>query len=143
MAFDGRDLPDDFDYELIVRKLISWASGEEPAGRGAHNNPLNTTLRTKDSEPEDFNTAGVRNYSTLEGGVLADIDTLYGRDGLPHVRFGYDKIADTLLDSNATVADLGLAVTSSSWGTQHVPILSDEAFAAYAATSIPQGEFSR
>ena len=30
VLFDGRDLPDDFDYELLVRKLISWASGEEP-----------------------------------------------------------------------------------------------------------------
>ena len=143
VVFDGRDIPDDFNYELLVRKLISWASGEEPPGQGAHNNPLNTTLRTKDSEAHDFNTAGVRNYSTLEGGVLADIDTLYGNDGLPHARFGYDKIVDALLDSNATVNDLGLAVTSSSWGTQHVPILSDEAFADYAATPIPQSESGR
>lgn len=56
-----------------IDSIIAWAHRE---GGGGTNNPLNTTLSMPGAT--DFNSVGVKNYSSMSVGVLATAKTILG-----------------------------------------------------------------
>lgn len=86
--------------------LVAWMEAE---GTAAKYNPLATTR----AEPgaTDFNSVGVKNYTSFEQGVKATVDTI--KNG---------RYADviTCLKSHMAATTTLKAVTASPWGT-HVP----------------------
>jgi hypothetical protein len=86
-----------------MRAVIAWQRAE---GTRAAFNPLATTQRADGAS--DFNSVGVKNYTSYAQGLAATVTTL--RNGR------YDEILAALLDgtSSSRVAD---AVARSPWGT--------------------------
>lgn len=74
--------------------IESWVNRE---GGGGANNPLNTTYVTDTSTLLKDNSAGVRNYSSLNDGVNATVETLANGD--------YPNILSALRSGNAMAAD--------------------------------------
>lgn len=74
--------------------IESWVNRE---GGGGANNPLNTTYVTDTSTLLQGNSAGVRNYASLDDGVNATVATL--------VNGNYPNILSALRSGNAQAAD--------------------------------------
>ena len=88
--------------------MYAWRQAE---GGKAKNNPFNTTLKIPGAT--NYNSVGVKNYSTQEEGIDATCKTLKnGRD-----KYGYDKIIDGL-KNDVGLSKLSDAVVSSKWGTK-------------------------
>ncbi len=88
-----------------VRALKAWALAE---GTRAANNPLATT-RTH-SDTTNFNSVGVKNYSSYADGLQATIETLQnGR---------YPNILAAFANGNDAMS-VAHAVAASPWGTGH------------------------
>jgi hypothetical protein len=88
--------------------MYAWRQAE---GGKAKNNPFNTTLKIPGAT--NYNSVGVKNYSTPEEGIDATCKTLKnGRD-----KYGYDKIIDGL-KNDVGLSKLSDAVINSKWGTK-------------------------
>lgn len=88
--------------------MYAWRQAE---GGKAKNNPFNTTLKMPGST--NYNSVGVKNYSTPEEGIEATCKTLKnGRN-----KYGYDKIIDGL-KNDIGLSKLSDAVINSKWGTK-------------------------
>jgi hypothetical protein len=88
--------------------MYAWRQAE---GGKAKNNPFNTTLKIPGAT--NYNSVGVKNYSTPEEGIDATCKTLKnGRD-----KYGYDKIIDGL-KNDVGLSKLSDAVVNSKWGTK-------------------------
>ena len=86
-----------------VRAVMAWQAAE---GTRATFNPLATTQ--KSSGATDFNSVGVKNYTSYEQGLQATVTTLYnGR---------YEEILAALRDGSSAKR-LADAVANSPWGT--------------------------
>jgi hypothetical protein len=86
-----------------VRAVMAWQQAE---GTRAAFNPLATTQRS--SGATDFNSVGVKNYTSYEQGLQATVTTLHnGR---------YDEILAALRDGSSAER-LADAVARSPWGT--------------------------
>lgn len=89
--------------------FVAWAQAE---GGSADFNPLNTTLHKPGAT--DYNSVGVKNYTSLAQGVEATAETLnYGAD---HGLYGYKPIRKRLRGNSWAVLTLR-AVERSVWGT--------------------------
>jgi hypothetical protein len=89
--------------------LLSWMQAEGNAGKF---NPLNTTQEMPGAT--NFNSVGVKNYTSFEQGVEATVDTLnWGAD---RDKFGYKPIRRRL-KKNAWARNTLMAVEDSMWGT--------------------------
>ena len=93
--------------KLAVTDIMSWEAAEGGAwNSGARYNPLNTTEPM--SGASDFNSVGVKNYTSWEQGLQATIKTLNN---------GY--YTDILNDlSIGGTGDFGVTVGQSPWGTE-------------------------
>jgi len=92
--------------------LCAWQAGERApdlALAGPRNNPLSCTLWVPGSSA--FNDIGVRNYGTLESGLLATLLTLE-----QPTEGNYGPIREWLVDG-ACACMLLRAVAASEWGT--------------------------
>jgi hypothetical protein len=88
--------------------MYAWRQAE---GGKAKNNPFNTTLKIPGAT--NYNSVGVKNYSTPEEGIDATCKTLKnGRN-----KYGYDKIIDGL-KNDVGLSKLSDAVVNSKWGTK-------------------------
>jgi hypothetical protein len=88
--------------------MYAWRQAE---GGKAKNNPFNTTLKIPGAT--NYNSVGVKNYSTPEEGIDATCKThKNGRN-----KYGYDKIIDGL-KNDVGLSKLSDAVVSSKWGTK-------------------------
>ena len=95
------------DSARAVDKLVAWMHGE---GTHAAYNPLATTRSWPGAT--DYNSAGVRNYPSVDAGLAATwltIDLHY-----------YAAVRDALQEW-ASVAEFAEAVVASPWGTHAVP----------------------
>lgn len=97
---------------ITKRKLLALVSWMQAEGSQASFNPLATTQAWPGAT--NFNSVGVKNYATLEDGILATAQTLnYGADrGL----YGYRKIRSRLKHNSRPARTLR-AVEKSAWGT--------------------------
>jgi len=86
-----------------VKAMVAWARAE---GTKAANNPLATTQGWNGAS--NFNSVGVKNYSSYSDGVSATIKTLNNGH--------YGAILDALRAGNSATA-VGQAVAKSPWGT--------------------------
>lgn len=86
-----------------VKAVVAWAKAE---GTKAANNPLATTQGWAGAG--NFNSVGVKNYSSYADGVAATLKTL--RNG------HYGPILDALMRGDSATA-VGQAVAASPWGT--------------------------
>jgi hypothetical protein len=86
-----------------VRAVTAW---QEAEGTRAAFNPLATTQRSDGAT--DFNSVGVKNYTSYSQGLAATITTL--RNGR------YDEILAALRDGDSAMR-VGAAVAASPWGT--------------------------
>ena len=102
------------DTESARDKLVSWMAGENTR---AKYNPFATTLVTGDEEELNFNSVGVRNYTSWNTGLQATKDTLFG--GFDD--WGYGPIRTCLRSDDCPLEDFIDYVTDSSWGTTHLP----------------------
>ena len=93
--------------ERAVDKLVAWMHGE---GTTAAFNPLATTRQWPGAT--EFNSAGVRNYRSLDAGLAATCLTL-------HLHY-YARVIDRLQDW-ASIAEFADAVVESPWGTHTLP----------------------
>jgi hypothetical protein len=88
-----------------VKAIVAWAQAENT--RAGHN-PLATTRRHANTT--NFNSVGVKNYSSYEDGLQATVDTLHN-----------GHYADILnaLRAGTSAMDVARAVAASPWGTGH------------------------
>lgn len=89
-----------------------WAkkeSGGVWGAKGGAYNPLNTTLESDGSTI--FNSAGVRNYQSMEQGINATYGTLTGNESESR---GYDRIVN-LMRSGASREQIVAAISASDW----------------------------
>lgn len=75
--------------------------------QGAHNNPLNTTLKWAGSTT--FNWVGVQNYHSTQDGIDATISTLK--------ESAYDELRTVMAQDAVTARRVISEFTSSPWGT--------------------------
>ena len=87
-----------------LQSMVAWSSSENTQ---AENNPYATTLQFEGSS--EFNSAGVKNYATLEEGLAATKATLL--NGL------YGDILSAL-DRSASPAETCSIVENSPWGSK-------------------------
>lgn len=87
-----------------VRYLNAWAQAE---GGGASNNPFNTT-EGGHGATGSYNSVGVENYGSPQGGVQATADTLLNGK--------YGNILSALKSGRSAMAD-AQALAASPWGT--------------------------
>jgi hypothetical protein len=93
--------------KLAVTDIMSWEAAEGGAWNGgARYNPLNTTEPM--SGATDFNSVGVKNYTSWEQGLNATVKTL--ENGY------YTDILNAL--SIGGTGDFGVTVGESPWGTE-------------------------
>lgn len=92
-----------------VAGMIAWAASE---GSLAAFNPLATERQAPNTT--DFNSVGVKNYPTLEVGLLATKETLY--NGL------YQPIIDILTEGQHA-SQLVDAISASPWGSHPTQVL--------------------
>lgn len=90
-----------------IKFLKAWRQAE---GGKATNNPFNTTFKlSSDPNISDYNTAGVKNYSTPDFGIDATSKTLL----LPY----YSNLILKLKDDNITSDELASEPSLKTWGT--------------------------
>jgi len=93
--------------KLAVTDIMSWEAAEGGAWNGgARYNPLNTTEPM--SGASNFNSVGVKNYSSWEDGIQATVKTLNNGH--------YTDILNAL--SIGGTQDFGVTVGDSHWGTE-------------------------
>ena len=119
----GLGTPDDFATSLLdklgapatkenIDAIKIWSkkeSGGVWGAKGGAYNPLNTTLKMDGAS--NFNSAGVKNYQSMEQGVEATYQTLTGNQSASR---GYDRIVE-LMRSGASRQEIIKAISSSSW----------------------------
>jgi murein DD-endopeptidase MepM/ murein hydrolase activator NlpD len=91
-----------------VTTWMAWEGGHW--NNSAHNNPLNTTLKTDHVTGSLKNTPGVRRYDTWDAGLQATVDTINVG------KHGYPAILDALSKGDNAQAVIS-AVNNSKWGT--------------------------
>lgn len=90
-----------------MKFFYAWRKAE---GGRARNNPFNTTFNlTADRAKTDYNSAGVKNYSTSEYGIEATVKTL----NLDY----YKDIVNMLKNDNITANELASSPALETWGT--------------------------
>ena len=93
--------------KLAVTDIMSWEAAEGGAWNGgARYNPLNTTEPM--SGATDFNSVGVKNYSSWDDGITATVKTLNNGH--------YTDILNALAIGGTQ--DFGVTVGESPWGTE-------------------------
>ena len=110
-----------------LRAINAWAQAE---GTRAANNPLATTQRMEGAT--NFNSVGVKNYTSYEQGVAATAKTL--RNGR------YDNVLAAFKAGNSAKA-VGSAVAASPWGTGQglLRVLGDPSRSAATASAMLAG----
>jgi hypothetical protein len=89
-----------------IQAIMAWSTAESKPGRGAAFNPMNTTQPAKGAT--NFNTVGVKNFTSYQQGVQATVQTL--RNG------HYGPILNAFKKGNDAFA-VASAVAASPWGT--------------------------
>lgn len=102
---------------------VAWASYENTE---AENNPYATTEPWPNSS--EFNSAGVRNYATVEDGIDATVATL--TNGY------YDHLLNVLRTPECTSRDVLNAIDGSPWGSHPNTALLDTVTANWAGHNI-------
>ena len=94
-----------------VAALVAWHRRE---GGGGKNNPLNTTEVPDSGSYSNFNSVGVKNYSSEAQGIAATVKTL--KNGAP----GYSQILKDLKSGTASENAILQDVADSAWnGASH------------------------
>ena len=105
--------PRDVALNVLVAQMYAESGPALCDGtHGARNNPLNTTLPTRGSQPTTFNSAGVQNYRDPADGVAAVISTLRQQNFTP--------VRNALMDRSLGGFDVAKVIESSPWGTGKV-----------------------
>ena len=101
--------------EANLQHMARWMAFENGWKNlaGSHNNPLNTTLDKPGAG--NFNSVGVKIYSSLDEGAQATVDTLTGKSSAAR---GYDAIVAGLQSGKLSNSEFANLVNSSSWGTK-------------------------
>ena len=101
--------------EANLQHMARWMAFENGWKNlaGSHNNPLNTTLDKPGAG--NFNSVGVKIYSSLDEGAQATVDTLTGKSSAAR---GYDAIVAGLQSGKLSNSEFANLVNNSSWGTK-------------------------
>jgi hypothetical protein len=101
--------------ETNLQHVARWMAFENGWNNlaGSHNNPLNTTLDRPGAG--NFNSVGVKIYSSLDEGAQAAADTLMGKSSAAR---GYDAIVAGLISGNLSDSEFANRINSSKWGTK-------------------------
>jgi hypothetical protein len=119
----GEGTPDEFAKGLLdkigakptkenIDAIKIWTkkeSGSVWGAKGGAYNPLNTTLKMDGATT--FNSAGVKNYQSMDQGIDATYQTLTGNQSEAR---GYDRIVE-LMRSGASREQIVAAISSSHW----------------------------